>query len=319
MAENNLQAAFQKSPQYMQQDTGQGSLKGIVVDVRDPHLEGCARVLVYNEHGDYKNLDIYTIDWASPIQGYVGSFNPPKIGDRVYVTYEAGDKASLVYYGSWKAVPMGDGTLPWNKWKGSDIPIECFHHRDLYPESSMIKRSGNGNAIWMNDLFLDKKHLAASINVMDTGGKFFKIKSFHSDLEQEYAPKDEFEEGIGQLYKGDIGEFKPVRKGYELTSELDATTGSIEFGIQKLSKRIVSGKEDYSADISEQQDTDKKTVYDSVAIAGKLCRTRLDNVVSGMMSGAMMLHAGASVFAPNFLTCPQRWDEDEEEGGGVLA
>ena len=324
MSNTDIDSKFKKEPQYLQQDIGQGCKKAIIVDVRDPHMNYAARVLIYSEHGDYKNLDIYALDWAEPLGGVTGSFNPPKLGDRVWVTYEEGEKYSLVYFGSWTATPMGDGTLPWNKRKGNEIPIEVRHHRDLYHESSMIKRSGNGNALWMNDLFLDKSHLASSINIMDSAGKYFRVKSFHSDLEQEYTPKDEFEEGEGQLYKGDIGEFKSVRKGYELPSEIDQLPGAIEFGVQRLSKKLVAGKEDFSVDITEQKSDDTKIDFDSIALAAKLCRTRLEAVSSQMMDGMMGLFAPSSVRIPNLLTCPERWDDEDSQqqdngGDGVLA
>lgn len=317
MANPDLDSVFKKQPNYLQQDIGQGALKGIVVDVRDPHMERNARVLVYAEHGDYKNLDIYTIDWAKPLQGAPGTDHPPKIGDRVWVTQEVGEKTSFVYFGSWSATPMGDGTLPWNKRKGNDLPFESRHHRDLYPEASTIKRSGNGNCVWIADLFLNKQYLASSINLMDTGGKYFKIKSFHEDLEQEYSPVDEFDEGKGQLYKGDIGEFKPVREGHEFPQDIDPTSGSIEFGIQSLSVKLISGKEDYSAAVVEQKQEKTKTTYDSVILTGKLVRQRLDAVVAGMMDGHMGLFAPDFVRIPKLLTCPKRWDE--EQSGGTLA
>ena len=319
---DDIDSRIKKSPQFGQTDTGNGSHKAIIVDVRDPHMEANARVLVYAEQGDYRKLDIYALDWASPKQGCVGSYNPPKIGDRVWVDFEAGEKYSMVYYGSWNAAPMGDGTLPWNKSKGSDVPIEVQHSRDLYPEASMLKRSGNGNAIWMKDLFMNGAYLASSINLMDTAGKFIRISSIHPDLEQEYAPKDEFDEGEGQLHKGDIGEFKPVRKGYEHPNEIDPVPGSIEIGVHRLNRSMISGKEDFTQDRTVQKLDEETLAFEAISTEGKSFINRLNGISQQFMESSMVLFAPQSVRVPNFLSCPQRWDDEEEEsdgGGGVLA
>jgi len=305
-----LEKTGETNPQYMQQDQISGVLRGIVVDVRDPYQMGMAKVAVYSVQGDYPELNIRNMDFATMMQGIRGSFSPPQLNDKVLITYESGDKHSPMILGYWNAVPMGDGKLPGNKRVGSDVRPECWNNHDLYPETIMLGSSGDGNAVWMNDLFLSEKYLASSINLMDTGGKYFKIKSFHQDVEEVWSPVVKFPNEKGSLYNKDYGENKSKRDGTETLEDLEPTAGGIELGVHRSSRAIYTAKEEFSCDIMEQESTDEKS-REEVSLSGQVYHNRLEGASIDMAGDALFMSALSGVFISQSLMAPRRYDDDE--------
>lgn len=312
---------LKRSPQFLQQDLQAGSMKGFVVDRRDPHLQGGVRITAYGMDGDYKDEDVYTMKWASPIQAIRGAYAPPDLWDRVMLSFDGGEKDSPLCIGHWNAAPMGEGTLPLSKWKGSFIRPENWLHHDLYPETIMLGCSGPGNAIWYEDIELDKKYLASSINLVDTGGRYLRIKSLHMQFDP-YSPVEEVPEGEGALYQADFGELKPTRKGTEFLDGMDSTLGALELGQRGAKRALLSGEKEFVADTVVLRDQDDKVVFQQEAINGKSWSIRQEMTnLSGFMD-TLMLNASGGVMVNKFYCAPRRYDEQAQtsgDGGGQLA
>ena len=309
-------------PQYAQSSTMSGMLEGEVVSVRDPHQRGSAKVMIYGLDGDYKELDVKNLDWATPIQTIRGAYAPPQLWDRLRISFEAGDKSKPKILGYTTAAPMGDGKLPFNKRIGSEIRPECWHHHNLYPESIMFGSSGCGSAVWMNDLWLDKQYIASSITIMDTAGKFIRTRSYH--LEDDYYCKEEkVPEGKGSLYQGDFEETKPVRSGFEyLDAAEEYISGAVEFGHKNLKHHMIATKTEFTLDHLIQKTEDDGVTHEEQTAGGMLWRKRQGSASMAMMMNANFALAPGGMFVNKLMTAPRRFDDDEEEtdnGGGQLA
>ena len=308
----NIRSLTEQQPQYMQQETAPGVLKGIVVDVRDPWQLGRVRVACYGTNGDYPDLDVSTLLWAEPAHKGRG-FAPLELFDRVMLTFDTGNKYAPMFLGTWRAMPMGDGTLPQNKRIGNENRMECWHHHDLYPETQMPCSSANGNSIWINDIYMDEKNFASSINLQDVSGKFFKIKTFKLDAKV-WSPVIRVPKGEGALYKYDPGDNEAMRYGYEHVDQMDSEAGVIEFGHQRLKQHMFTAKEDFTLDQKTQKaEDDGDVTAEERWQAGKLRMSRVDQASMVTMGGAMMLTAPSFIFLNNFLAPPTRWDDEDEE------
>lgn len=82
--------------------------RGIVVNVDDPMHLGRAKVRVPSIHGTNRNNSNFVPDsslpWATPAVwsnagNDMGEFNPPTPGNRVFITFEAGDSRYPIYFG----------------------------------------------------------------------------------------------------------------------------------------------------------------------------------------------------------------------------
>ena len=82
--------------------------RGIVVSVDDPLELGRAQIRVPSIHGANRNNPNYVEDsalpWATPAiwanaGNDMGEFNPPTPGNRVFITYEAGNSEFPIYFG----------------------------------------------------------------------------------------------------------------------------------------------------------------------------------------------------------------------------
>lgn len=308
-----------RSPQYRQQDQMPGIVKAQVVDVRDPSMMGRVRALAYGIHGDYQDLDIEAIQWADCAIGGRGAFMPPQLGDRVLLSFDAGDKYAPLVTGYWTATPMGDGKLPWNKWKGSEIRPEVWHHHDLYPEGLMLASSGLGNAIWILDIVMNRSNdereanIASSINIMDTGGKYIRSKSFFMG-KPDYSPVEEFidseqdNQTKGSLYKKDFGEYQRLRTGFEATHEIDPVPGAIELGHQHLKRDMLSDESTFTLDRLTQKLDETEVSHEVQSIGGTIWNTRVKQAQLSILESTIMLNAPQVVMISDLLTVPRRWD-----------
>lgn len=82
--------------------------RGIVISVDDPMKLGRAKIRVPSIHGSNKYNENYVPDsalpWATPAVwanagNDMGEFNPPTPGNRVFLTFEAGDSQYPIYFG----------------------------------------------------------------------------------------------------------------------------------------------------------------------------------------------------------------------------
>jgi hypothetical protein len=301
MDEQNF-ARLARSPQLAQADTSGGSHKGIVVDVRDPFQRGFARVWCYTVHGDLPGLDISAIPWAEFKQPLRGSFSPPELWDRVLIDFEGGNRDSPVITGYWYGIPTGRGNLPMTRTKGSEIRPENWNQHDLYPENLMLACSGEGNAIWFEDKLMGGNYVSSNIQIVDTGAKFFQIRSIHSDV-SDFAS----DSGVpDQLYGANVPERKALRDG--MTPIVDPVRGSIDFGHQNLSRSLITDENSFTIDQMTQLDDQGNVAIDSVAAGGFASRTRQGQGFIAQASNSIFLNSPVGVFAPNMLSLPRRWD-----------
>lgn len=229
--------------QQMKQAHQLGVYKGEVVDVRDPNLSGRVRVHVYGLHGDYPRTDISMLPWIEPIHG--SGFYPLQLGDRIAVTFEAGDKTKPIMLGRMTATPMGRGRLPWNTRIGNELPPQGWWNNDMYPESIVFGRGAHGSCGWLQEIFLSKGDskdpfskgtLSTSVVFEDTGGKAFRTISVHRDVPH-WSPVNKFKIGLGGLYKGETLVNRHLRSGFEVGgfSEGSTTVGDSGSYMQMLS------------------------------------------------------------------------------------
>lgn len=302
----------QLQPQYQQTDTIPGVFKATVVDVRDPMRRGQIKVHAYGLQGDFKDLDIAHLDWIEPMHGLRGSFSPPALGERVLVSADSGDKGQMLYMGTWRAVPVGDGLHPAGKRKGDETRPEGFANHNLVPESLIIASTGEGDTVWMSDLVLNEKHIISSINLMDSGGKYFKIQSVHADVENSYCPVDKFPTGKGSMHKQDFGDYDPKRTGFETPDSLENTAGIICFGVMRAKRELLCDKEDFSLDRFTQKIDQDEITRDEVSLAGVLFQTRLAQAKQVMLDNMMSLMAPNGIFINDLLTPPRVWDDSQD-------
>lgn len=172
-----------------------GMFKGIVESSIDPMGMNRIKVRVYSVHGDYKDSPTDMLPWATAMNPTRGSYNSPEIFDRVWVTFENGDKDFPVWMGFWSATPAGRGKNPHTIDKGLDVPVDNWKYDDdMYPQSMGVARSGEGNAIWFEDTTLGDDY-TGSINIENSGGVYLRLKS--SKPGTDYRPKDGTTEGGG--------------------------------------------------------------------------------------------------------------------------
>jgi hypothetical protein len=152
-----------------------GFFKGIVEDVCDPLQLGRVKVRVFSVHGYSTNLPTENLPWAEPAYSHKGSFSPPEIFDRVWVTFENGDRYKPIYFGHWNAHNDDVGGDPWEKKIGSTTPPETRYSSPLYPEGLSVARSGEGNQIWFLDHKLDDKDYFGELNIQDSSGRYIKF------------------------------------------------------------------------------------------------------------------------------------------------
>ena len=169
-------AFIKRRSQYVQTQRIPGIMVGQVVDVRDPWRKGRVKVQVYGVHGDYPEFDIGNLDYIPCAQPFRGAFTAPQLGDRVLISFQAGDKNSMMVVGYVLETPMGDGKLFWNSRVGTEVRPEGWHHRDLYPESLVLASSGLGNTIWIQDIVMGASKggtgdLSSQIRMEDTDRK----------------------------------------------------------------------------------------------------------------------------------------------------
>lgn len=305
----NVDEFLSKKPKYAQSDSGKGPMKALVVDVRDPWRRGRVRAWAYPTDGDLPELDIYSIDWAEPKFPRAG-FTPPELGDRVWLDYESDDHEKPIYYGTWNAAPYGHGTLPWNKRKGCELRSEAWHNHDLYPESTIVGASRNGNVIHMVDAYMSEKDMAALISLQDISGRFFRIWSIKEDSKI-WSPKIEFEEGAGSLYNGDIGENECERNGYESLDddEREECLGAIESGYSAISTSMVGGKDGFTLAQSYQKEDGKDGDITRVerSVGGNVYSNNLKGAMLGMANDALFLLGSGGIFG-DVVMPPRRWD-----------
>lgn len=304
----NLDQDTKKFPWMIASDDQTGAMKGIVVNVRDAFMSTMCQVWIYGQDGDLQDLDIDALPWAEFSYGGRNNITPPQLFDRVLVTFENGDKYTRKIVGYWYSTPMGHGTMAMDKRIGSELRPEVWPNRDLYPEANLIGASAEGNAIYFHDLFMNREYLASSVNLVDTGGKYFRIKSLLTD-KKPYAPVDDLPIGEGSLYNKDFGETNAVRKGFESTEDIDPSAGSIELGHQRLKRSLVSGSDDFTHDLVAQKVSQEEVGYDSSCTAGTVFSKRLESSNMAMALSAMFLHAPEGVFISSAHMPPKRWDD----------
>lgn len=299
-----------------------GNFKGIVVDNRDPFQTGRIRLWDYGTKGDYNNQNVDDLPWSEPMFA-AASFTPPPLFARAWGSFEAGDMYAPVWTGSWHATPMGDGTLPHNKWVGSTVRPECWHNHDLYPEVIMSAYSGDGNAIWFEDKLLGASSdgsgsqtgdLVSSINIVDCGGKRLRLRSICTQV-QGYSPitkvgsSDSTSSDDSTLYQKSFGEFKPTRKGTEFLDEMDAVSGSLDLQVQNNRRSMTTDEDEYATDSFVQLDEDSKVATDEINMAGLIARRSQARTAFTAMDDCMFLYAKENIFATSILTPPERWDD----------
>ena len=105
--------------------------RGIVISVDDPMKLGRAKIRVPSIHGTNRNNSNFVPDsvlpWATPAVwanagNDMGEFNPPTPGNRVFLTFEAGDSRYPIYFGG---IPTKLGNTKYYK---PEIGI-CFGRR----------------------------------------------------------------------------------------------------------------------------------------------------------------------------------------------
>jgi hypothetical protein len=244
----DLDILTKRSPQLLQQDTLTGLYKGVVLDNRDPFQLGRVRVHCYGIHADFPDLQIEAIPWASIVVPHRGSFSPPALWDRVWVTFDSGDRNSPVVVGFWYGVPMGKGTLGYNCTTGSEIRPECWHQHDLTPEVLMVACSGEGNAMWLESKLLNGTHLSSAITIEDTAGKYIQTKSFHLNT-VDYASDSAVPE---ELQGATVSARVPVRDG--VTPVTNPVAGSVSMGHQNLSRSLITDSNSFTIDQNLQYD-----------------------------------------------------------------
>lgn len=295
----SLNIQQQKKPQYTQPDTMTGAYKGIVVDVCDPFGLGRVRAHVYSLHGDYAGIDVAALPWCEIKHSGRGEFAPPEMFDRVWVTFEAGDKKHPVIDGYWRANPAGRGKLPYSKRVGSEVRPEAWHDHGLYPEARILGCDGPGNALWTEAKFLDDTSLISSVNIMDTGGKQIRVKSIHKQAD-DYAPIQQVPDATS-LADMDLDLCKPTRDGL---SSNDNVAGSIELNQTNVSRILQSSDDDFSVDCLVQ-----KGGADSYTVDGTMHRTRQGNAALSMFKDCLALNSSSGVFLSNHFATPRRWDK----------
>lgn len=285
-----------------------GLHKGICIDNEDPWGLGRIRVWIYGMHGDFTKIPKEAIPWSDPVIPLAGAFTPPPKWARVWVAFDAGYKYTPVYLGFWYAVPNGTGKLAFDSRKGSEVPAEAWHFNRLIPEATLLARSPEGNAVWLEQKFISDKHVASSINLMDTGGKGISIRSFHPDTESVEAP---FKGDAGDSIQKEQGEKfnDPIRSG---TDNPEQATGSIEFDTQGLKRVMHSDGDSFTCESVSQTDKDGKVKAESQMIDGDVLLKRAESALFLMSNSAMFLYGANGVFANTLRTPPRRYDEETE-------
>lgn len=299
-----------RKPQYVQTSQQPGVMVGHVVSARDPWRKGRAKVQLPGKDGDYPLTDIGALEFIQSMQPGRGAFMPPQLGDRVLVSFQAGEKNSPMIIGHVQETPMGDGKTFWNSRTGSEVHPKGWFNRALYPEALVLAASGLGNVISMRDVVMDAAKsgtgdLASCIEVQDTGGKFFRINSFHEQVKT-YVPVDVIPDGKGTLYQQDYGKTEALTKGTETLTDIDQVAGSIDLGMHLVQKTAKQAKEEDSLDRTLQL-TDKSTVSHSrSAVSGKMYSICQEESAVSLMEKQSFL-AGQFYFSTRPLMPPEKW------------
>src|SRR5438105_1520677 len=91
--------------QLAMHDTYYGVYAGTVDDTTDPRELGRVRVRIFDIYGDDQDTPTDNIPWALPCFPS-HSFNPPQVGDSVWVIFQHGSLDYPVYLGYYPSMPM---------------------------------------------------------------------------------------------------------------------------------------------------------------------------------------------------------------------
>jgi len=281
-----------------------GVHKGIVVDNRDPWGIGLCRVYIYPLHGDFKGIDLSSSLWAYPGNPF---HQPPDKFTKVLVSFDSGGRDSPpIYFGCWTAVQSGRGSLPHENDAGTDTRPEGQWAHDLYPESVIAGKTGDGNVIWLVDKLLNGSALESSINVEDSGGKQITVWSFHDDWKGFCPPKyqrvDAFkdEDGNCTLDNVTIPPFVGKRTGYD-DPVTDVAPGAIEFELQNTYRQSLQDDNDYAEDFLQQSDVNI-TFLDGDMMVQQTGQGSLSG-----MEDCLYLQSKETVFVPQLFSVPRDW------------
>jgi len=292
-----------KHGQLIQGDTLSGPYKGVVVDNRDPLQLFRARIHIYGLHSDYKDLYMVRIPWAEPMDKVSSA---PSRFAKVWVMFEGGDLETPVYFGRWSSIPAGRGKLPFNKREGSEIPPWARSSNNLVPESTVLGYSEEGSAVWISEKLLgDEKGIASSINLVDTGSKYFRISSLHIDAEP-WVPADSRVAEQKKTLEDEEGEpFERIRDGH---SEPVDAAGSIELGFSNLSQSWCTSKDKQTAMVFSQTQEEGEGEVEIAALDAQILALRQQSAQFAMMGDALFLGAPNGILMGDCLQPPTRWD-----------
>lgn len=350
MNDDHLDTLF-RSPGLIQGDTRQGIYRGLVVDPMDPELRGRVRVHIYGLHGDYAGVDSSCILWSEPINPFGGSVSPPEFGARVWVAFEAGDLNAPIVLGQWYANGTGRGTLPMDLHFGSEISPDTWSHHDQYPEGLSVFRTGEGSSFFVLNKLINNKSMESVIQIVDTGGKFIRTKSFHLK-QKDNTPVldgDVMDQVPDNLDGKTIKSGNVARSGFG--TECDVSPGSIKIRIpfmvsggdtttaandqgpdtnegvvaaDALARTLLSGPDNVTCDsmtqLAVQEEAASPGGGESVgpaieeqAVAGMVLSKRINNAVfSGMQNNWFFNTSGFIINAGQSLSAPRRYDVIEE-------
>lgn len=181
----NFMRLIHESDNSVKKETIIGFYEAIVEENKDPMGQGRVKARVQSIHGNPMNYP--DLPWAKPIFTSTLSFDPPEIYDRVWLTFENGLRDHPLWIGTRYAAPLGkpcqtaDGKSVYTPEKrlGSEVPREGWTSDYSKPQAKVVARSREGNCIWFEDT-TNGGNFTGTVVVEDTGGKYLKLRSFHS-------------------------------------------------------------------------------------------------------------------------------------------
>lgn len=292
---------LQRHDQYVQTDKIEGSWKAIVVDNRDPHMNRCCRVHIYNLHSDYKDLPVTVLPWAAPASEQEAT---PSRFDRVWVKFEGGDLTTLVYYGRWHGNPGGRGRLPHNSGVGTERRPEGWDSSDLVPESQILGMSKEGSGVWLSERLLgESKGVASSITLMDTGSKYLRVNSFHLDKEP-WVPKESRTAEVGKsLEEGPSDPFEAIRDG--ISESVDAA-GGIEMGFKNLHQALQTNEEGQTIASLTQTGKEDEGQLALQALDGQILSLQQKSSRLDVMGDAIFSGGKQGLLSTRLVSAPER-------------